>query len=99
MQVENGRTVQDDGGEIITKVTTSYEPMLNRSAHSGSFKLFYENERGWGGTLRGMYRGRYALFDLNGNGYDDKNEYEKGYMLRNGTLTQRMRKGCRTQGD
>ena len=97
-QLENERTVQDEYGEIITKVTTSYEPMLNRSAHSGSFKLFYENERGWGGTLRGMYRGRYALFDLNGNGYADKNEYEKGYMLWNGSLSKRMRNGLRIQG-
>src|SRR5690625_7948525 len=67
--------------------------MLSRCAHSGSFKLFYEEERGWAGTLRGMYRCRYALFDLNGNGYADKNEYVKGYMLWNGSLSKRMRNG------
>ena len=31
-------------------------------------------------------------------GYADKNEYEKGYMLWNGSLSKRMRNGLRIQG-
>ena len=54
---EEERTVQDDQGELVTRTLSSYEPMFNRSKHSGNVKIFYDNAAGWGTTIRGMYRG------------------------------------------
>lgn len=84
---EEERTVQDDQGEVVTKTFSSYEPMFNRSKHSGNVKLFYDNAAGWGATLRGVYRGEYGLYDSNGNGFVNDGEYEPSYMLWNTSVS------------
>lgn len=96
--LEEERNVQDENGEVVTRTLSSYEPMLNRSTHSGTVKLFYENDSGWGATLRGTFRGKYGLFDLNGNGYVDDDEYEDGYMVWNGNFSKRFLNRLRIQG-
>ncbi|NBC02103.1 MAG: TonB-dependent receptor [Bacteroidetes bacterium] len=87
---EEERTVQDNQGEIVTRSFSSYEPMFNRSKHSGNLKLFYDNAAGWGATLRGVYRGKYGLFDSNGNGYVNEQEYEPAYMLWNSSVSKQL---------
>lgn len=87
---EEERTVQNDQGEVVTRTFSSYEPMFNRSRHSGNFKLFYDNTAGWGASLRGIFRGKFGLFDRNGNSFVDSNEYEDSYMLWNSTLSKRL---------
>lgn len=88
--IEEERTVQNSDGEVETRMFSSHEPMLNRSRHSGNIKLFYENDAGWGGNIRGMFRGKYGLFDTNGNGFADENEYENGYTLWNAAVSKRL---------
>ncbi len=64
--------------------------MFNRSKHSGNVKLFYDNASGWGATIRGMYRGKYGLYDSNGNGYVNDEEYEPSYMLWNTSVSKQL---------
>ncbi|PAU94984.1 colicin I receptor [Aliifodinibius salipaludis] len=78
-RIERERTVQDDQGEVVQRTDVSYEPMFNRSRHSGNVKLFYDHKSGWGFNIRGTLRGQYGLYDSNGNGFVDSNEYEPGY--------------------
>lgn len=87
---EEERTVQDDQGEVVTRTFSSYEPMFNRSKHSGNVKVFYDNAAGWGATLRGMYRGKYGLYDSNGNEFVNNGEYESSYMLWNTSVSKQL---------
>lgn len=87
---EEERTVQDDQGELVTRTLSSYEPMFNRSKHSGNVKIFYDNAAGWGTTIRGMYRGTYGLYDSNGNGFVNSSEYEPDYMLWNTSVFKKL---------
>lgn len=82
-RIERDRTVQNEQGDVVTVSETTFESMFNRSRHSGTVRLFYENGRGWGGTIRATLRGRYGLFDRNGNGFVDSSEYESGYAVWN----------------
>lgn len=87
---EEERTVQDDRGEVITRTFSSYEPMFNRSKHSGNVKFFYDNAAGWGATIRGIYRGEYGLYDSNGNGFVNNSEYEPSYMVWNASVSKEL---------
>ena len=81
-KVDETRTVQDDQGEIVTRDFVSFEPMFNRSKHSGTVKLFYEMPE-WGleANLRGKIHGPYGRFDLNGNGFVDGDEFRNSYSI------------------
>ena len=87
--VEN-RTVQDDQGEVVQRTFTSYEPMFNRSRHSGNVKLFYESQNGWGANIRGALRGQFGLFDSNGNEFVDGGEYVDGYSVWNAAVSREL---------
>ncbi|MDR9365990.1 MAG: TonB-dependent receptor [Balneolaceae bacterium] len=94
---EEERTVQDNQGEIVTRTFSSYEPMFNRSRHSGNVKLFYDNAAGWGGTIRGMYRGEYGLYDSNGNGFVNSSEFEPSHMVWNMSVSKELFKDYNLQ--
>jgi len=89
-KIERERTVQNELGEVIQQTDISFEPMFNRSMHSGNFSLFFENGSGWGANLRGTLRGQFGLFDQNGNGFVDPNEYEPGYMVWNAAASREV---------
>lgn len=89
-KIERERTVQDELGEVIQQTDISFEPMFNRSVHSGNFSLFFESKSGWGANLRGILRGQFGLFDQNGNGFTDPNEYEPGYMVWNAAASREI---------
>lgn len=82
-RIERQRRVQDENGELVERTDISYEPMFNRSRHSGTVKLYYDAPAGWGANMRASLRGPYALFDTNGNEFADENEYENGYTVWN----------------
>ncbi|WP_340105538.1 TonB-dependent receptor [Rhodohalobacter sp. 8-1] len=85
-KIVEDRTVQDDQGEIVERTDISYEPMFNRSRHSGNVKLFYESGNGWGANVRGSLRGRYGLFDSNGNEFVDDGECVPGHTVWNAAV-------------
>lgn len=82
-----------------TQETTRVKPedyggLYNRSRHSWNVKAFYEDEkRGWSGSVRGVYRGRYGFGDVNGNALlDAADEYVAGYWLLNLAAAKTFRK-------
>ena len=93
---------QIDKGELfkrnpITFVTTkltqeNYGGLFGRSATMLNAKIFYENQRkGISATLRGFYRGRYGLGDMNGNlVLDEDNEYVAGYFTCNFSVSKEL---------
>jgi len=91
-RIERERTVQDSQGEIVQQTDISFEPMFNRSQHSGNFSIFYKSKNGWGANLRGILKGKFGLFDRNGNGFVDSNEYEPGYTVWNAAISRRVGK-------
>jgi len=89
-KIVDTRTVQDDQGEIVERTDESYEPMFNRSRHSGNLKVFYESGTGWGANIRGSLRGKYGLFDSNGNEFVDDGEYASGYTVWNAAVSKEL---------
>lgn len=79
--------------ETVRLSRADYGGLFNRSRHTANLKLFYDNTaRGWSGSVRGMYRGRYGLQDRNGNQIlDAANEYVRGYWLWNVAAAKTLR--------
>ncbi|WP_158278582.1 TonB-dependent receptor [Rhodohalobacter mucosus] len=96
-RIERERTVQDSRGEVVQRTDVSFEPMFNRSRHSGNIRLFYETDSGWGANVRGTLRGRFGLFDSNGSGFVDGDEYEKGYTVWNAAVSRTFGNSVRLQ--
>lgn len=96
-KIVEDRTVQDDQGEVVERTDVSYEPMFNRSRHSGNVKLFYESQNGWGANIRGAFRGQFGLFDSNGNEFVDDGEYVSGYSVWNAAVSKEILSSIRLQ--
>ncbi|AHJ97347.1 TonB-dependent receptor plug domain-containing protein [Hymenobacter swuensis] len=79
--------------ETVRLSRADYGGLFNRSRHTANLKLFYDNTaRGWSGSVRGVYRGRYGLQDRNGNQIlDAANEYVRGYWLWNVAAAKTLR--------
>ena len=80
-----------DGRDRLVK-RSEYGGLFQRSRHSASMNFRYRLEP-FGMTLsvRGTLKGRYGLYDLNGNLIlDDDREYVPTHTLWNMTLTQRV---------
>lgn len=82
-QIARGELFARDPQTLVTRRVTAqeYGGLFGRSRHMYNFRLFYTHPRsGWEGSLRGVYRGRYGLADLNGNLILDRpDEYIDGY--------------------
>ncbi|MEM1093029.1 MAG: TonB-dependent receptor [Bacteroidota bacterium] len=83
---------RDANGRDFRLSRSDYGGLLNRSRHSGTFRVQYRHvERGLTASARAIYRGRYGFGDTNGNlVLDDDSEYIAGYVLLNLTVTQRI---------
>lgn len=84
-QLENGEIFKTgSNGRIRPVVPGEYGGLFNRSRNSGTLKLSYRQDNGFVVNLRTILRGKYGLFDLNGNGIlDDQGEYADPYALVN----------------
>lgn len=89
-KIERDRTVQNEQGEVVQRTDVSFKPMFNRSRHSGNVKLFYESGNGWGANIRGSLRGRYGLFDSNGNEFVNDGEFVSGYTVWNAAVSKEL---------
>ncbi|MFA3781656.1 TonB-dependent receptor domain-containing protein [Melioribacteraceae bacterium 4301-Me] len=80
-------------GRIRLVKESEYGGLFNRSNHSGTIKLSYQNnELGIFANLRGILRSKYGFGDTNGNGIlDDNSEYVAGYAIWNFTLTKQIK--------
>lgn len=74
-----------------TRVKASeYGGLFNRSRHMYNARLFYTS-KGFNASIRGIYRGRFGLGDLNSNQIlDADNEYVSGYWLWNVSVAKRF---------
>ncbi len=89
-ELEAGNVYARDPETNATKRVspTDYGGLFNRSRHMANAKLFYDNqESGWSGSVRAIYRGRYGFADLNNNTIlDDDGEYVNGYVTCNASV-------------
>lgn len=70
----------------VTKMERSdYGGLPDRSAHMANARLFYTDEaKGWSGSLRAIYRGRWGTYDKEGNGVINRSdEFAPGFLLLN----------------
>lgn len=92
-QIRNGEISKTgSSGRIRLVQESEYGGLFNRSKHSGTVKIDYQNKGlGLTANLRGIIRGKYGFGDTNGNGIlDDKSEYIPGYAVWNFTITQEI---------
>ncbi|MCU0392746.1 MAG: TonB-dependent receptor, partial [Thermoflexibacter sp.] len=86
-QIERGEVFQRDPQTLITTRVTlrEYGGLMNRSRSMLNVKLFYENQQhGFSGSIRAIYRSRFGLGDNNGNLIlDTDSEYVKGFVTFN----------------
>lgn len=91
--IERGK-IQKIGstGRIRAVQLVEYGGLFNRSQHSGTLRLSYnDTTTGIEATLRSTLRGRYGYADANSNGVlDDAAEYHAGYMLWNASVSKRF---------
>lgn len=79
-QVKEGKMFGKNPGSLQSVQVTrkDYGGLTDRSRHMANFKIFYEQDA-WFATLRGIYRSRWGVADVDGNlilNRDD--EYAKG---------------------
>lgn len=91
-QLNKGEVFKRDPRTLATTRVrpADYGGLFNRSRHMWNLRLFYQNpHKGFNASLRGVYRGRYGLADLNNNQVlDTDNEYVAGYWLWNVSISQ-----------
>lgn len=75
--------------ETVRVTKKEYGGLFDRSKHSFTVKIYYENTKHAFSTyLRVIYRGKYGWKDINGNQIlDIPSEYAKGYALMNFSFT------------
>lgn len=88
-EIEAGSLFKRVNGRDRRVRREEYGGLFNRSRHSGILRItFVDARRGLTAALRGLYRSRYGLGDLNGNLIlDDRSEYVPGYLTLNLTVT------------
>ncbi len=65
---------------------SDYSGLLNRSKHLAHFKVFYNHERtGWNASLRCIYRSRFGVLDLDGNGFANMDDEFAPYLFQTNT--------------
>ena len=86
-------TVDSETNKLRRVEIPEYGGLFNRSTHTATLRFFYRNEKtGFGGSLRGVYRGRYGFQDRNlTNILDAPEEYAPGYRLWHMSLSQRIK--------
>ena len=93
-RLEDGKvvTVDSETNKLRRVETPEYGGLFNRSTHTATLRLFYRNEQtGFGGSMRAVYRGRYGYQDRNlTNVLDAPEEYAPGYGLWHVSLSQRI---------
>ena len=98
---ENGAFARDpETLETIRIDTDDYFGLVNRSRHTLNFKAFYEVSK-WdaNANLRVVYRSRFGLTDINGNGFLDNfdDSFVDGYALVNLSFGKRFFKNYQVQ--
>lgn len=86
---------RNEQNQTVRVRRSDYGGLFNRSRHSGNLKLNYQEPiTGTDLAFRAIYRGRFGFADRNGNLIlDDPNEYAKGWVSLNLTLSKTLNNG------
>jgi outer membrane receptor for ferrienterochelin and colicins len=69
-------------GSARRMTKADYSGLLNRSKHLVQFKVFYNHpSSGWNGSLRCIYRSRFGVLDLDGNGFANMDDEFAPYIF------------------
>lgn len=92
-----GRDIVGGSARLITKA--DYSGLLNRSKHMANLRLFYDDaKKGWSSSLRFIYRSRFGVLDLDGNGFANMDaEFAKGMIQMNLTAAKQINKQLNIQ--
>lgn len=73
---------------------SDYSGLLGRSPHMINAKLQYDDQlSGWGGSVRAVYRSKWGVADLDGNGFANMSEeFAKGFCMLNISVQKRVMK-------
>ncbi|KQN38597.1 hypothetical protein ASE92_04005 [Pedobacter sp. Leaf41] len=90
-RIKNGKVYMRDPNTNETKLVklSDYGGLLNRSKYMANAAIAYNNAKdGVFASLRAIYRGKYGVSDLDGNGMVNMDsEYVKGYTLFNASVS------------
>lgn len=86
-------------GTARRMILSDYGGLIGRSPHMFNIKLNYNNpDSDLGGSVRLVYRSRWGVVDLDGNGFANmKEEYAKGIALLNISLQKKVNKNITAQ--
>ncbi|MBI1343130.1 MAG: TonB-dependent receptor [Terrimonas sp.] len=86
-------TRNEQTGYSTTLLRKDYAGLPNRSKHMANLKLFYYNDKkGWSGSVRTLYRSRWGTYDKEGNGVINRSdEFAKGFLQFNIAATKEIR--------
>ena len=100
-KIEKGEVFGRDNplGSARLMTKDDYEGLYNRSRHTAQWKIFYSNPvNGWGGSVRGIYRSRFGVLDLDGNGFSNmQEEFAEGMLQVNATISKQFKKKITAQ--
>ncbi len=100
-QIREGKVFGRDvpGGSARLMSLADYGGLLNRSRHQANLRFFYdEPAKGFSANLRFIYRSRWGVTDLDGNGFANMDkEYAKGYVQVNLSATKQIKKQIELQ--
>lgn len=83
---------KEESGHVYLLTKKDYYGLPGRSKHMANIKVNYTNEnKGWMGSVRAVYRSRWGTFDKDGNGIiNRKDETAEGFVLLNATVQKRI---------
>jgi outer membrane receptor for ferrienterochelin and colicins len=92
-----GRNSPLGTARLMTK--DDYTGLYNRSKHTAQVKVFYNHIRtGWGGSLRFIYRSRFGVTDIDGNGFANMTEeFAEAMFQLNATVSKQINKDFTAQ--
>jgi outer membrane receptor for ferrienterochelin and colicins len=100
-QIREGKIFGRDipGGAARLMSLSDYGGLLNRSRHQANLRFFYElPSKGFSANLRFIYRSRWGVTDLDGNGFANMDkEYAKGFVQVNIAATKQIKKQVEVQ--
>ncbi|MBU6159156.1 MAG: TonB-dependent receptor [Bacteroidetes bacterium] len=86
-------------GNARLMTLNDYSGLYNRSKHTAQLRLFYQDSKsGWGGSVRLIYRSRFGVQDIDGNGFANmKEEFAEGMLQANATISKKFNKELNIQ--
>jgi outer membrane receptor for ferrienterochelin and colicins len=81
-KIKSGIVYTRDASGLSRKLNlTEYVGLPNNSKHKAQLKLSYNQQNGWYGNVRALYRSKWAVNNTNGNEvYDDGDNFANGYI-------------------